>query len=782
MSSAFHTTITTENDTYESGVTGLVSVKYTIDSGVAKPGDYVIITIPDDIASNVEFSLNSQHFSGYESLGNGQYKLILSDQIVSGIAGSFSARVTFHTDNTSSTEPTSKTDTITAGDSSKTITVTSTPSGSGGSSEYTDTIMKDGFDNGYDSNGNAIVQYGGYDYSEGYGNQFAQIGIADLTKGGTFKYRLYINDKKKSISNVAVIDDVPDGMTINSEKGVEVVDQATGKAISSSLYTVELTGQTLKFTFPGTFDYTIQINYWVDIPAGSNGAQYTNKATITYTQDGKVIQEHRNYVLKGTDNNAANGEKSVDKSVISTDPDDQYVIYTIKFWNSNGFAAGEINLTDVLDAHVKFVNADPNEYFSIIQDSTDPQKILIKNTKAVDGSTTTYVRFMVDMTDVPVGYTVENTVGGNTTKTTKYDGGLSATAKKTINKTETPENGQFTFQLLSADGAVLQTKTNDSDGNITFDRISYTKDDVGQTYTYYVKEQAGDDTDFIYDESVYTVTVTPQLEYDDSGKATGKILAIPTYQKNSADVDSITFDNIRKVTSIKVTKEWNDNENQDGFRPDSVKVQLLANGEKKGDAVELSSDTNWSYTWNDLPVSDSAGGTISYTVEESDVPEHYEAKVEGDAGSGYTIINSHTPEKTTIQITKKWVDSGNRAKLRPDTEAFASKIHLMNGDSEVTGYSPTVTDNGDNTYTVSYSGMPKYADGKLIIYSVKEDAVDGYSQSAESVQNGETLTNTHLVDIDMPETGGWSGAAVLVIGSMLLAIGLGVYLLIRKRS
>lgn len=71
-------------------------------------------------------------------------------------------------------------------------------------------------------------------------------------------------------------------------------------------------------------------------------------------------------------NSAANGEKSVDKSIISTDPEDQYVIYTIKFWNSNGFSAGEINLRNVLDPYVRFVSADSNEYFSIVQDSDNP--------------------------------------------------------------------------------------------------------------------------------------------------------------------------------------------------------------------------------------------------------------------------------------------------------------------------------------------------------------------------------------------------------------------------
>lgn len=151
-----------------------------------------------------------------------------------------------------------------------------------------------------------------------------------------------------------------------------MLDQASQKEIDNSLYSIEVVGQTIRFQYYGTLRKRLQVNYWVDIPPGSNAAKYTNTATITYTQGGEPHQEHRNYVLRGMNNSAANGEKSVDKSIISTDPEDQYVIYTIKFWNSNGFSAGEINLRDVLDPYVRFVSADSNEYFSIVQDSDNP--------------------------------------------------------------------------------------------------------------------------------------------------------------------------------------------------------------------------------------------------------------------------------------------------------------------------------------------------------------------------------------------------------------------------
>ena len=102
-------------------------------------------------------------------------------------------------------------------------------------------------------------------------------------------------------------------------------------------------------------------------------------------------------------------------------------------------------------------------------------------------------------------------------------------------------------------------------------------------------------------------------------------------------------------------------------------------------------------------------------------------------------------ENTDLTFTKKWDDSDNQDGVRVSAADYASKLHLMNGDTEVENVTPTVTDNGDNTYTVTYSNLPKYADGAAIAYSVKEDNIDGYTADAEMVEAGGTLTNIHKV-------------------------------------
>ena len=67
----------------------------------------------------------------------------------------------------------------------------------------------------------------------------------------------------------------------------------------------------------------------------------------------------------------------------------------------------------------------------------------------------------------------------------------------------------------------------------------------------------------------------------------------------------------------------------------------------------------------------------------------------------------------------------------------------MNSETEVTGVVPSVVDNKDGTYTVKYTNLAKNAAGTPITYSVKEDAVSGYTTDNNTALNGGVITNTH---------------------------------------
>ncbi len=177
---------------------------------------------------------------------------------------------------------------------------------------------------------------------------------------------------------------------------------------------------------------------------------------------------------------------------------------------------------------------------------------------------------------------------------------------------------------------------------------------------------------------------------------------------------------------ITVTKVWNDKDNQDGIRPASVTVNLLADGEVVGTA-ELNEANGWSYTFSGFDVY-KAGTEIVYTVEETNVPEGYTASVDG-----FTVTNSHETAKTSVDVTKIWNDNDNQDGIRPQSVTFA-----LYADGVDTGKTLVVS---GSSWTGTFTELEKFSNGKEIVYTVQEVNVpEGYTAVAE----GLTVTNTHV--------------------------------------
>ncbi|MDD6684514.1 MAG: Cna B-type domain-containing protein, partial [Lachnospiraceae bacterium] len=265
--------------------------------------------------------------------------------------------------------------------------------------------------------------------------------------------------------------------------------------------------------------------------------------------------------------------------------------------------------------------------------------------------------------------------------------------------------GSITVRLLANNEEKTRTTVKaDADGNWTYSFENLPKYEDGQEITYTVTEDA-----------------------------------VAEYSTEIKDYN-ITNSYTPGETSVTVTKAWDDQNNQDGKRQ-PVQVQLYADGVEEGTPVTLGEAVNWTHTWEHL-AEKKAGKAITYTVRELTEVPGYTSQVTGDAKTGFTVINTYTPETTSLTFTKKWVDDGNKDGTRPGVGSFMQSLSLMDGDGKVNGYTPDVKDNGDNTYTVTYSGLPKYKDGKEISYFVQEKNIAGYVQSSSTVKNGGTLTNT----------------------------------------
>ena len=100
--------------------------------------------------------------------------------------------------------------------------------------------------------------------------------------------------------------------------------------------------------------------------------------------------------------------------------------------------------------------------------------------------------------------------------------------------------GEFTFQLLEGN-EVVSEGTNDAAGNVAFNAVTYTSDDLGE-HSYTVREVAGEAHGVTYDKSVYAVKVNVTDNHDGtlSAKASsdGAIVFKNSY---AADPTSVSF-------------------------------------------------------------------------------------------------------------------------------------------------------------------------------------------------------------------------------------------------
>ena len=377
----------------------------------------------------------------------------------------------------------------------------------------------------------------------------------------------------------------------------------------------------------------------------------------------------------------------------------------------------------------------------------------------------------------------------NTRIKTKVEGKKVWVDGNNVSKTR-PES--ITVKLMNGEDVVkTQTVTPDADGNWTYSFTELPKYDTdGTEITYTVKEEAvegytskvdgktitntlsqvndvkvegkkvwvdGNNASNTRPESitvklmngkdvVKTQTVTPDAE----GNWTYSFTNLPKYDEDykvinytveeeavegytsEVDVDGKTITNtLKQVNDVEVEGEkvWVDGDNVNKTRPESITVKLM-NGKDvvKTQTVTPDAEGNWTYSFTELPKYDENYKVISYTVEEEAV-EGYTSTVKGT-----TITNTLNQVKdVTVEGEKVWVDGDNADKTRPESIT----VKLMNGEDVVK--TQTVTPDAEGNWTYSFTGLEKYDENyNVITYTVKEEAVEGYTSTVE----GTTITNT----------------------------------------
>ena len=289
----------------------------------------------------------------------------------------------------------------------------------------------------------------------------------------------------------------------------------------------------------------------------------------------------------------------------------------------------------------------------------------------------------------------------------------------------------FSFALYKGDkaeGTPLETVTNDKDGNITFQPISYTK---AGDYEYTIKEVTGNDQTIVYDGQEVKVKVSV------TDNKNGKLGATATY---GGDKAVPTFTNTKPTTDVTVeaTKTLKGKALTDGAFAfglyDQAGNEVAKGTNDQAGKVKLAVE-NLNLGEYDYALKEVAGSDSTITYDTKAVKVHVSVKAEGDKAKATvtydgkndapTFTNKYQPAETSVALTAK------KAYVKPDSTPATLKggeftFDLYEGDltaEQLKGKQPirSAKNGEDGTVTFPAINYTKAGEYKYTIVEKKGD-------------------------------------------------------------
>ena len=310
------------------------------------------------------------------------------------------------------------------------------------------------------------------------------------------------------------------------------------------------------------------------------------------------------------------------------------------------------------------------------------------------------------------------------------------------------------FEFVSLYGTKVWSNDNDAKANVRPESIEIQLYGNNEPVNNYKVEW---NYEFNDNEWNFEINNLPKYDVD------GNIIIYTIKEIDSIYAYSITYDFDRKDGNFYVTitnsyetpiteftgeKTWVNDEKYPEARPDSIDVVLYANGKLASEdeyfkdvitKKTVTAETNWSYTFDNLPELYKDGTVINYTVKEDSIPLGYKGE-----SYGQSIINVFTMDKVNVIGTKTWLYDNEG--IRPDItlKLYADGKELSN--------TPIWTKNG-NVWTYQFRDLDKFEyykeNGKVnrreIVYTVEEIVPDMYKVSYD----GFNITNTRIQKVDI---------------------------------
>ena len=207
-----------------------------------------------------------------------------------------------------------------------------------------------------------------------------------------------------------------------------------------------------------------------------------------------------------------------------------------------------------------------------------------------------------------------------------------------------------------------------------------------------------------------------------------------------------------KLVSVEGYKVWDDADDADKIRPNSIEIILQRKIESDPEYTDVAGTTKnvvagtegkWEFAYNNLPAYDANGKEYIYRVYETTVPSGYSSfkfSVKLDSGK-YVITNVHE-EVTKIGVIKVWDDANDQDKKRPTSISVQ-----LYADGEAKG--EAVTLNAANEWSYVWTDLAKKKSGTDIVYTVKETGVpQGYTTTTSTLGKKEMKVGAGTEEVD----------------------------------
>ena len=197
---------------------------------------------------------------------------------------------------------------------------------------------------------------------------------------------------------------------------------------------------------------------------------------------------------------------------------------------------------------------------------------------------------------------------------------------------------------------------------------------------------------------------------------------------------------------LELTWIWNDDNDRDGKRQDTVTVEVFI-GDLSVGTMTFDGVSEQETQILSVPeyVPGSEGERAEYTYVIHNLIDEYSDALNNSNPLKPVIIASYDPEKISVRASKSWLDENNRDGKRPDSLTYALVTDGVQGDPVV------VTKEESPDFSKIWTDLYRYHDkGKEYIYSVAELNAGDYtpSYSCQERSYGIECVITNSLDIE----------------------------------